>query len=549
MGSIIFKQVTPWKWRPSWSSLFLSLVVVTFAIVILGTVSFVLADSFHIQDFSWESIARPWSYSFQVACATCAICGIAAPIFAWSFWYLKIKTRHFEQLLALPYCLPTVAAGGMIVLLYGNAGLINHLLINRLHISANPIGFLYQDASPLLGTVWMNLSLGVLLILRQWNAIPTGHWRQAELMHFTKKMTARYVILPAIQTSLLPWLGLVFLACFNSFGLMLLLSGSPSATTIELAAWQTLFMEGNWSRAACLMIAQFASSIVFMAILWRSMRRSAIQAPGNQSVESATFEHTFRSMPMRLLAAIFIMSFALFYIMPVVALSLDVFSFLSTPATVHFEDLFHASMLSAKNAIATGLMAATMAIVVTPALQKSFGFQHHRAFRWFNFVVWLPAMIPGMVGAFAMLAWSSFADLSLLKGPAIWLIQSFLALPIVVAVYRAGWMSHLAPYFRIKDEIALSSWSEWRKVEFPVMWKWAATAGVIASGLSISDVTVVSFLSESDNPPLTLLISRLMGSYQFGEASFIILILVLLASSLFFLSTYRFKGVARDRMP
>lgn len=549
MGSDILKQVTPWRWRPSWVSLFLSVLVLAFAIMILGTVVFVLLDSFNAQNFSWSSIAAPWLYSFRVACFTCLICGIAAPVLAWSLWYLKIKTHLFEQLLALPYCLPTVAVGGMIVLLYGNAGLLNHLLVDQLNISSDPVSFLYQDASPLLGTVWMNLSLGVLLILRQWNSIPVNQWRQAELMHFTEMMKARYVILPAIQTSLVPWLGLVFLACFNSFGLMLMLSGSPSATTIELATWQTLFMEGDWSKAGILMIVQLASSIFFIAIFWRWMRRSSNPFEGNQTSSAAKFEHTAKSRPMRVLARIFISLFALFYTLPVIALSLDVFHYLMDHSTAHFDDLLRASIVSTKNALATGMIAAIVAIVTVPTLQKSFGFRQYCSFRWISFVTWLPAMIPGMVCAFAILVWSSFADLAALKGPAIWLIQSFLALPIAIAVYRAGWISHLSAHFRIKEELALSSWAEWRDVEFPAMWKWAATAGVIASGLSLSDVTVVSFLAETDDPPLTTLIARLMGSYQFGEASIIILILVLLTAALFFVSTYRFKGVIRDRMP
>ena len=548
MGSDILKQVTPWRWSPSWPSLLLSGIIFVCAAAILSTVYFVLPRSFSAQDISWASIWIPWSYSLKIAFATCFICTLIAPACAWCFWQLKLKTHYFDQILALPYCLPTVAVGGMIVLLYGNAGLINHVLIHDLKVASDPVGFLYQDASPLLGTIWMNLSLGVLLILRQWNAIPASQWRQAELMNFTGLMKARYIIFPAIRTSLVPWLGIVFLACFNSFGLMLMLSGSPSATTIELATWQSLFMEADWTRAGVLMSLQLTSSLLFIGLFWRVMRRTQTPFAANQSHAVGSFQTQTKSFFRTAIAILGVTIFALFYLMPVVALFVDVLRYASEHPIGHVDDLFRATVLSSKNALIVGFLAATVAATMGPAIQRSLGFQREKFFRWFSFVTWIPAIVPGMVCAFAILVWSSVTEWTWFKSPSIWFLQSFLALPIAVTVYKSGWISSLAAHFRIKEELGLSSWQLWQKVEFPAMWKWAATAGVIAAGLSISDITVVSFLAESDNPPLTMLIARLMGSYQFGEASLIILILVLLSTALFLLSTYRLKGVIRDRM-
>lgn len=562
MSESIRQQAKVWKWRPPTGTLIVSgLVVGLFCFVILTVLS-VLAPAISSLEleFSLHEIAGPWVYSFKIAIYSCLLCMIAAPIVAWSCWQikmtLKLQNQNLGQLMVLPYCLPTVAVGAMIVLAFGNSGAINRMLYAELKIIDQPIPFLYQDWSPLLGTVWMNLSLGVMLLLKQWTSIPTNYFRQAELMQLPPGKRLRWIVIPFSKSALLPWLGVVFLSCFNSFGLMLILSGSPSATTIELATWQSLYMEANWTKAALLMILQLLSSTLIVLILWRGLKATqAHQTSGGSQLamqsenrEQMNKSKNIYSVLTKALAWIVSGIFAAFYLVPFLALAVDagVFLYSSSSSTEHFHEIFDAIFTSSINGVICASFTVLVVMYIVPTQQRSQGYRRFHLAKWFGLMMWLPAIVPGMVPAFALLAVSSYLEWSGLKLPGIWFIQALLAIPVAAALYWSGWMTNLAPNFRIREELGLSSAVLWKRIEIPAMWSWATTSAAIAASLSFGDVTVVSLLADNEHPPLTILLARLMGTYRFGEASMVIFVLVCVSGILFFASTRRLRGVSLD---
>lgn len=531
MGTRIQQQVKIWRWRPSVISMVLSAMIVLLFALICSTVFVTLRRSIQNQDINWQSIAAPWWYSFSIASYTCLICLVLGLLVTWCLRHLNISLKAIDQILALPYCLPTVAVGGMTILTYGNAGLINQIMT---YFHSDPLPMLYQDGSPLIGTVWMNLSFGVLLLLRAWQSIPSVQWQHADLMHFTKVMRLRHILVPALTKAILPWLSITFLACFNSFGLMLILSGSPSATTLELATWQSLFLEGDWNRAAILMTVQMLSAASLVTILWATTR-SQVQETVENKISNYRHHRQSSLTPFAWLGVLLFLSF---YLLPVIALILDVAKYVQSGSIHISDDLIHAMTRSGTNALIVALMSICFVLTLVPTLQKAAGFQHQGLKKWFSMVIGLPGIVPGMVCAFALLALLSNLETDNYKLPAIWLIQSIMAIPITAGIYWNGWKGHFSKHFRIKEELGLSPFFVWQKIEFPVMWKWAATSAAVAAGLSIGDSTVVSLLSDPGDPPLTLLIARLMGSYQFAEASLIVLVLILLTVILFLWASY-----------
>ncbi len=547
MGELIFQQMNIWRWHPPRIASIISAVIVGFFALVVWIVFSLLLSSAHFADVSWLDLKSPWLYSFKIALTTTFICALIAPLVAWASWQLKFTHRGLDHLMALPYCLPSVVVGAMMVLAFGNAGTINHLLYEQLNWLDSPLTFLYQDFSPLLGTIWMNLSLGVMLLIRQWKAIPSSYWAQAELMKWTSLMKLRWVIIPFSKTALLPWLSVVFLSCFNSFGLMLVLSGSPSATTIELATWQALYLEADWTTAASLMALQLASSSLIVGILWQALKSN--HAHHHTTLQRIRVEDHTRSSGIKTATAwILWCLFLVFYLLPFLALILATGQFLLTSSIEHFYEILSSILTSSINALACSILSILIIVTVVPAQQRALGFKRPGIAIWLGAMMWLPAIVPSMVCSFALLSMSSRFDASALKPSGIWLIQALLAVPVVGSLYWSGWTTNLAPNFRIREELGLSSWKQWTRIELPAMWTWIATGAAVAASLSFSDVTIVSLLADSEHPPLTLLLHRLMGSYQFGEASFLVFILVSISTILFLLTARRLKGAFHDRM-
>lgn len=556
MNTIVgIRRLKTWRWRPSAFSFVLAAVgPVLYGLSLLSVVLFTDVGS-----FAWieraDELWSPLLYSVWISSLTCLICALLSPLVAGSFCYLQGRLHALNrpvmtQWMLLPYCLPTVLVGGMMVLTFGNSGLINHIWSFMYGDDKTPLKFLYRDGTPLLGTVWMNLSFGVLLLLKQWQKIPRVLWFQVKLFQLSQWGKFKKIILPYTLAVFLPWLLLVFLSCFSSFGLMLMLSGSPRATTLELASWQSLFLEGDWSKGAAFMVVQLLSSFALVLSVWLLTRAKALSSVQELGFDGGVAETGDESRPLQIgykktnvlsagVAFFLIGLFFLFYLAPALALLSECYSSLRTSSQpIQWAVLGQASWQSLQNASGASLVAVVMVFVLVANERRALHFTRPTVGLWFQLSTWLPLVVPGMCVSFGLMALTYYGGWDMGKRLAVWLIQALSALPIAVALFRFGWNQNLAASAGVREELGIQPLRYFLVVEWPAMFRWCVLVMIATSVLSMSDVTVVSLLSDPAEPVLTLVIAQLMGSYQFAEASLASgLLLILSLGGVLLLST------------
>ncbi|WP_188858145.1 ABC transporter permease subunit [Marinobacterium nitratireducens] len=152
--------------------------------------------------------------------------------------------RSFLRLCLLGFCMPTLVLITGLVALLGRNGLLTPLLGENWN--------LYGLGGILIAHVYLNLPFAVRALLLALQHIPDSSWRLAAQLKLGPWQRLRLIEWPALQISLLPLFGFIFVLCFNSFAVVLALGGGPRATTIEVAIYQALKYDFNIPEALTL---------------------------------------------------------------------------------------------------------------------------------------------------------------------------------------------------------------------------------------------------------------------------------------------------------
>ena len=157
------------------------------------------------------------------------------------------------RLFMLPIVMPTLVAILGVLAVYGRAGWISEGIAAaggtwRLNI--------YGLAGILIGHVFFNLPLAVRLLLPVWEGIPEEYWRLAGQLGMRSREVLRMIEWPLVSRAIPGTAGVIFMLCFTSFPVVLLLGGGPAATTMEVAIFQSVRFDFDLERAAVLALLQ-----------------------------------------------------------------------------------------------------------------------------------------------------------------------------------------------------------------------------------------------------------------------------------------------------
>ena len=126
---------------------------------------------------------------------------------------------------------------------------------------------IYGLSGVLIAHVFFNFPLAVRLFLNALETIPEPSWKLAATLRMSAIQRLRILCLPVLRASLPGVAGMIFLLCMTSFTLVLVLGGGPSATTLEVAIYQSLTYDLDLPRAAALTLLQIALAGAALAAL------------------------------------------------------------------------------------------------------------------------------------------------------------------------------------------------------------------------------------------------------------------------------------------
>jgi thiamine transport system permease protein len=180
-----------------------------------------------------------------------------------------------RALTTIPFVLPTMVVAAAFTALLGPQGHLNRWLMMILGLDTPPINLQHTLALVLMAHVFYNAAVIVRIVGGFWANLNPRVEEAAQVLGAGRWRTFRQVTLPI----LLPAIGaaslLVFLFCFTSFGVILVLGG-PQLATLEVEIYYQAVPYFNLALAAALSLVQMVFTFGVMALYTRIQARAAV---------------------------------------------------------------------------------------------------------------------------------------------------------------------------------------------------------------------------------------------------------------------------------
>jgi thiamine transport system permease protein len=211
-----------------------------------------------------------WFTTWQAALSTALTLLVALPgayVFArYEFWGKAL----LRALAGVSFVLPTVVVAAAFGALVGPRGLLNRLLAD-----ASTVQLQGTLALVLLAHLFYNYSVVLRLVGGFWANLPRNLEEAATVLGASRWRVLREITLPL----LLPALGaaalLVFIFCFTSFGVVLILGG-PQFATLEVEVYRQTAQLLQLDVAAALSLVQIGCTLLLSVVYTRLAARSAV---------------------------------------------------------------------------------------------------------------------------------------------------------------------------------------------------------------------------------------------------------------------------------
>lgn len=401
-------------------------------------------------------------------------------------------------LLAVPQALPSIVVVLALVTVYGQAGLLPGLLP------------LYGLGGILLAQVFFNAPLALRMALQSLEDIPPESLRLADSLGFDGWSRWRIVEWPALRPIVPRVAALIFLLCAASF-VIVLSFGGPSATTLEVAIYQSLRMDFDPSRtltlvalqvALCLVLTLAAGRAALLPAVLPRVRRVPVSPARMDGVGMAGLALTLLLVVPPL--AMLCLSGVLHLVLSAQLLRASVTSLMialpsAALAVLLAGGLARISLVHGSGNALAGIMA-LMAYIVPPAVLAT---------GWF---LLMQRFDPGSVGILCV----------------IMVLNALMALPFAAALLFPALARVEAETGRLASQLGLAGWTRFQVIELPLLRPVLAQAFVLAFVMSFGDLTAVTLLGNGDIITLPSLIAQEMGHYRGAAAEGTALVLAML---------------------
>jgi len=523
-----------WRWRASViPGLGIATALLLFALLLFATLyRFSSGDTLSSIDDRILGLLRFTLYQSTLSTLLSLFIGM---ILAWSLAH----QRHFRgrsllvALFSSSLVLPTLIIVFGLITILGNNGWLNHLL---LMLTGQSLGsWLYGLSGILIAHVYLNASFASRSLLHSFESIPVEKYRLAKSLGFSAWQRFWLIEWVAVRSTVTSSAATIFLLCFTSFAIVLVLGGSPSYNTLEVAIYEAVKIDFDITFALKLALIQL--SISTLLVLLSSNLHTGL---GNLKQESMTL--TWKEPRYTALLQYGIISLlATAFILPLLAVIADGIG--ADYSSILTRSLFIRSLITS---LVIATISATLTVFLTLMLsdaRRSFQLPDRMsrlrgstflellvAFSG-NLYLAIPSLIMGV--GFFLLSQQFEAPLLLWATGAVLSTNVLMSLPFALSVIAPAMQKTARRYDRLSLSLGLTPLARWRYVELPYL---SASIGYIFAlsfALSLGDLGVIALFGSDEVTTLPWYLYQLMGSYRTTDAAGVALILLLLVLAVF----------------
>jgi len=439
--------------------------------------------------------------------------------------------------------LPTLVVVFGIITVLGRNGWVNQLSLYLFDHSSS--SYIYGLVGILVAHVYLNASFASRSLLHALESIPKEKYKLAKSLNFTTFQRFRYIEFPAIKSTLLSIASTIFLLCFSSFAIVLILGGSPSYNTLEVAIYEAVKLDFDIGMALKLALIQLSISsiLVMFASTFKSdvsnLKVNSQNIPWREKRPIAYFQKTIIAL------------FTLFFTLPLIAIVLDGVG--ADFSKILNEPLFIKSLITSLSlATISSILTLIFALLLSALLRNftlSTRLKHYSFSKVINAIVsfsgHLYLAIPSLILGLGFFLLSQQYELPIEVWSAIALITAniLMSLPFALSVLTPAMKSIAERYDKVSFSLGLTKKQRFFYVELPYLKPAIGYLFALSFCFSLGDLGVIALFGSDDFLTLPWYLYQLMGSYRNEDASGVALILLGITLFSFLVLPWVFKKI------
>ncbi|MDC7228400.1 MAG: iron ABC transporter permease [Spirochaetales bacterium] len=483
------------------------------------------------------------SFTFlQAAVSTLAAVALGLPG-AWIMSHINFRGRRLvSSITTVPFVLPSVLVVLGFVLCFGNSGILNSFIMKITSAEKPPLKILYSFKAIILAHTFYNFPIALRLISAAWRQIGNSRIEAAEILGAGRTRIFFTVILPSLLPSIIAAGSLIFIFCFMSFAVILVLGGGPAFSTLEVEIYRLARISLDIDSAASLALLGALLTALFTWIYIRLQKR----ASASIRAEKAHPLSKFSKLPARsrVFTIIYLLIILLLIIGPLAAVVYRSFQHRSgwsgnlAFTFKQYTDLFAGESSTA--AIFTSVIIAFAAVLISLPAGFTAAYVIVRGRLTFSGLVETLFMLPMGVSAI-VIGLGYYSLFTLLpegfsnKGLLIVFAHSVIALPFVVRTFTTGIRAIKGSLIEASHTLGEGHLGTLLRVELPLLKGSIISAAAFAFCISAGEINAVLILSDGTTPTIPISIYRLISSYQFFGACAMGTVLMLICGIAFYL--------------
>ena len=481
-----------------------------------------------------------WFTTWQAALSTLLTLLLALPG-AYVFARYDFKGKMLIQsLTTVPFVLPTVVTAAAFKALLGPAGLANRMLMSLFDLSGPPIRIDHTVWFFLLAHVFYNYTVVLRIVGGFWARISEELSDAARMLGASGWHTFLKINLPLILPAIIAAGMLVFVFCFTSFGVVLILGG-PRLATVEVEIYRQAVHLFNLPMAAVLSIVQISFTFALMGLYTVFERRTAVSLMPQATIGSRRGPRNGREW---LIIAGNLAFMLLLLGTPLLALCLGSILTETGPALTYYRSLLQNPTGSILFVSPAAAMLNSLGFALAATLIALF-------IGWFSaaFLAGSRGRIAGILDPLFMLPLSTsavtlgFGFIIALDEPPLNLRNALLlpavahalvAFPFVIRSLLPAWRSIPRHLREAATMLGASPLRVWLHVDWPILRRALWVGAIFAFAISMGEFGATVFVARPQIPTLPLAIYRYLnqpGALNIGRAMAMSCLLMLTTSA------------------
>ena len=467
--------------------------------------------------------------------------------------------RLIKAVSTVPFVIPSILVVLGFVIFFGNNGFLNRALMAVFKLSEPPLKILYSFTAILLAHTFFNFPIIMNLVASYWEHMDMHCEMAAWTLGAGKAKTFRTITLPRLLPAILSSASLVFLFCFNSFAIILVLGGGPQFTTMEVEIYRLARMSMDTGAAAAMSLLSILVTSVIL--IWYNATQKSLARAESYTTTHRVLEKRPATMLGKILAILYSLSSLVFILGPIVSILVRSFMSSATRSGAEsfslkwYRQLFAIErgtghMGSALEALQNSLGIATVVALVTVPVALTLSTAIRRKGK-LSSTLELFGMLPMTVSS-VIIGLGYYIVSSHIKGGAsvgytlVVLAHMVIAIPFALRTILPEYRKIPNSYMQSALTLGASPLKTFFSIEVPLLKGAMLTGGIFAFALSMGEINATLTLANSSIVTLPIVMYRLIGSYNYQGACALGSVLILVCAIVFSISELA-KGEGNGR--